>query len=380
MAFILQYIGKFIIPTDEVIFFRGVGIPPTGIYIYIYLYDYIYNYIYILYAYCLGVPITQILASKLGPTIHKPSKMKRSSAFRVSAGHRRLLRARGIPCSRWRKSRLIVSGVWAQCLHGAETCPVPFSVLKRLRTQAGRVASLAKPGVSPWLACSVGATQTVDPAFCLLLQRIRLFRLMWRDFPQARRRMQRGLVSLRCGNGGVSYLLARQLRSLEWLPVGLEVQDDLGRFFHLVETPLKAVRRVLESSWMDQVARNVSHRKSCGQVGKLDLGLSRTWMKYPLAEQSLLLVQCTGVTYTRDCLSHAVGLEVSRACPLCGMDDSRLHRAKFCEAVADLRPLFWHRWVPVTCRSTPGPMGCGTSRPRCAVGRPTPAVWVGLWR
>ena len=63
-------------------------------------------------------------------------------------------------------------------------------------------------------------------------------------------------------------------------------------------------------------------------------------MKYPLAEQSLLLVQCTGVTYTRDCLSHAVGLEVSRACPLCGMDDSRLHRAKFCEAVADLRAPF----------------------------------------
>ena len=60
-------------------------------------------------------------------------------------------------------------------------------------------------------------------------------------------------------------------------------------------------------------------------------------MKYPLAEQSLLLVQCTGVTYTRDCLSHAVGLEVSRACPLCGQDDSRLHRAKFCEVVADLR-------------------------------------------
>ena len=85
--------------------------------------------------------------------------------------------------------------------------------------------------------------QTVDPAFCLLLKRIRLFRLMWRDFPQAHRRMQRGLVSLRCGNGGVSYLLAKQLRSLEWLPLGLEVQDDVGRSFHLVEMPLNAVRR-----------------------------------------------------------------------------------------------------------------------------------------
>ena len=88
---------------------------------------------------------------------------------------------------------------------------------------------------------------------------------------------------------------------------------------------------------MDQVAKNMS-RKSCAEACQIDLGLSRTWMKYPLAEQSLL--QCTGVTYTRDCLSHAVGLDVSKACPLCGLDDSRLHRAKFCEAVSELRNPF----------------------------------------
>ena len=29
-CFIFPYIGNVIIPTDELIFFRGVGIPPTG--------------------------------------------------------------------------------------------------------------------------------------------------------------------------------------------------------------------------------------------------------------------------------------------------------------------------------------------------------------
>jgi len=34
MAFIFPYIGNVIIPTDELIFFRGVGQPPTrGIYL-----------------------------------------------------------------------------------------------------------------------------------------------------------------------------------------------------------------------------------------------------------------------------------------------------------------------------------------------------------
>ena len=88
-----------------------------------------------------------------------------------------------------------MSGIWPQCLHGSETCVVPKSVLKRLRTQAGRVASIAKQGVSPWLACSVGSPQLVDPEFCLLVQRLRLFRLMWRDFPDARPRMQKGLCA-----------------------------------------------------------------------------------------------------------------------------------------------------------------------------------------
>ena len=259
---------------------------------------------------------------------------------RVSLGHKRLLRAKGVSCSRWHKTRLVLSGVWPQCLHGAETCQVPLSVLKRLRTQAGRAVSLAKPGVSPWLACSVGAHQTVDPVYCLLIQRIRLFRLMWRDFPQGRARMRRELISLRGGTGGVSYLLAKQLRGFGWLTVGLEARDDHGRVINLVETPLKAVRRVLESSWMDQVAANLCHRKACEAIEHIDPEFSRVWIKFPLAEQSLLLTQVTGVTYTRDCLSHAVGLEVSRACPLCGMDDSRLHRVKFCEAVQHLRRPF----------------------------------------
>ena len=30
MAFIFPYIGNVIIPTDELMFFRGVGIPPTS--------------------------------------------------------------------------------------------------------------------------------------------------------------------------------------------------------------------------------------------------------------------------------------------------------------------------------------------------------------
>jgi hypothetical protein len=78
-------------------------------------------------------------------------------------------------------------------------------------------------------------------------------------------------------------------------------------------SPLKAVKAVLETSSLDQVAANIAHRKECAEVKHIDIQLSRTWMKYPLGEQALLLTQVTGVTFTRDCLSHAVGAEISRA-------------------------------------------------------------------
>eukprot|EP00435_Cladocopium_sp_Y103_P020844 s1782_g5.t1 len=256
---------------------------------------------------------------------------------RITAGHRRLQRARGMPGSKWQKSRLILSGIWPQCLHGSETCVVPKSVLKRLRTQAGRVASIAKPGVSPWLACSVGSPQVVDPEFCLLLQRLRLFRLMWRDFPASHARMQRGLSSLRSSTRGVSYLLAKQLRTFEWIVQGLVASDDHGRCFHLVNSPLKAVRRALETSWLQKVGRNVVHRKDCGEIDSIDAELTRVWQRFPLGERSLLLAQITGVTFTRDCLAHIEGAQVTVACPLCGEPDSRLHRAKFCVAGGELR-------------------------------------------
>lgn len=93
---------------------------------------------------------------------------------RVGEAHRRLKRVRSLPMARWQKCRLIRQGIWPQAFYGAETSVVPKSVFKRLRTQAGRAASVAKPGASPWLACSLGSWEPVDPEFCLLLQRLRL--------------------------------------------------------------------------------------------------------------------------------------------------------------------------------------------------------------
>ena len=96
-----------------------------------------------------------------------------------------------------------------------------------------------------------------------------------------------------------------------------------------VNTPLKAVKRVVESSWLQKVGSNLTHRKDCGEIQVIDAELSKVWQRFPLGDRSLLLSQLTGVTFTRDCLAHAEGVQVSNACPLCGEPNSRLHRGRW---------------------------------------------------
>ena len=58
--------------------------------------------------------------------------------LRVQVGHRRLQRAQGLPGSKWQKSRLVMTGIWPQCLHGTVVRPA----LCRSRSSKGFVHRL----------------------------------------------------------------------------------------------------------------------------------------------------------------------------------------------------------------------------------------------
>ena len=117
---------------------------------------------------------------------------------RVSKGHRRLMRVRG------RKCRLVLSSVFPQCLHAPESARVPDSVFQRLRSKVIQSLCLDGSVANPWLACSVAAPKNVDPEWNSLVSRIRLFRLVWKDFPNRRDLLQTGLYDHGSRNNGSS--------------------------------------------------------------------------------------------------------------------------------------------------------------------------------
>ena len=147
---------------------------------------------------------------------------------RVAKGHRRLLRLRGIPTSRFRKCRLVLSGVSPQSLHACEASWVPGSVFDRLRSKVVQALKLDGSGVNPYLACSVAAPKLVDPEFVALFSRIRLFRQLWRDFSDYRPILLARLASQGSRFKSPTDHLGRALRSLGW-----EFVD--GTFFRMVQ-------------------------------------------------------------------------------------------------------------------------------------------------
>lgn len=179
----------------------------------------------------------------------------------------------------------------------------------------------------------------------MLIQRIWLFRRVWRDLPAFRP----SLCSLLENPGryrSVTALLIQHLDDHLWSYQGeLVFEDCEQRRLHLLHTPIGHVKWLFSFSWMIQVTGHFAHRKHCDQMDILDPELSKVWMRCPVADRGLLLTQLTGVTYTADCLSSAQGLQTDERCPQCGQPDSRLHRAKECPATESLRQRF-ARLVP----------------------------------
>ena len=258
---------------------------------------------------------------------------------RVSSGHKRLLRLRGIPTSRFRKCHLILGGVYPHALHACEATWIPATTLVRLRSKVVKSLKFDGAGVNPLLVCAVAAPKVLDPEFLTLLSRVRLFRQLWRDFPDYQPILLARLSSAPVRFKTPTDHFVRALAALGWF-VKEEVWfvDSYGRRFSLVSTSLSQIRALLLRDWGQYVGRAVSHRKGLAQVESVDLEFSRPSKSLLPSERGLLCQLVRGRHFTMDARSKFAGSAVEEVCPHCGTcKDSREHRVFTCTAFHDLR-------------------------------------------
>ena len=227
---------------------------------------------------------------------------------RVASGHRRLLRLRGIPTSRFRKCRLILGGVFPHALHACEASWLPPTLLARLRSKVVKSLKLDGSGVNPFLACSVAAPKTVDPEWAALSSRIRLFRSLWKDFPEYRSMLIARLVEPGRRYRTPTDHLVRVLRGWGWECVeGATFQDAVGRR-SLVTSSLSHVMALLSWHWGSVIRDAVQHRKGLEQIGVVHVEGSRPSRGLLPSERGLLSQLVSGRHFTKDARSHFVEL------------------------------------------------------------------------
>ena len=109
----------------------------------------------------------------------------------------------------------------------------------------------------------------------------------------------------RPGYCGVTRRLFRTLASLGWYPhASLAFEDGSGRRFHLVLTTLDHIVHLLQTSWLEKVAENVSHRKGLQDLTTIDTMGLRHWRHLDPSARGLLRTQAAGVAFTAESRSH----------------------------------------------------------------------------
>ena len=284
------------------------------------------------------VPV-KLQARELGADIsYCCRKAARERNKRTTSGLGRMSRLHGLPGSVFRKTRLLLSGIFPHALHAAETSSTPKTVMQRLRSGAARAIGCRPKGASPWLACLLASYRCVDPEFVLAVNRMQLFRQIIKELPALAQFFLDGL-HLHSRRPGPSRLLVHALGAIGWSFVGDGIFADVaGRVFHICLTPLKHVQALVLSTWTEKVAAQVRHRKYLTELENVCVPLSQNTRHLLPFEKALVLQQQVGAFFSGEFTKH---IEASAAhCVHCGSPDSRVHRLRECPRSASWRTVF----------------------------------------
>ena len=267
-------------------------------------------------------------------------------------GIRRLHRLHFLPLSRAFRQRIILQGVWTQCLHACESVKICKTAWSKLRTAAAFGMGF-RCTRNPYLALAVVSLRILDPQFCAIVQSIQTCRNVGRYFPDHIDVMEECLCE-QSKFQGVIPLLQDRLMEIGWKYERCFTWRRLGNKFHLFLTNLKQTLSLLSQSWMCYVAQKVNHRKYLHEATSFRTFEFRHLKSLSIGQRNLLEFQMVGEQFTSDVTAH-FDHEGENKCKWCGLADSKQHRFESCEAFSHIRqrhPGILHIWnrLPLEAR------------------------------
>ncbi len=253
---------------------------------------------------------------------------------RFQEGIRRLNRLHFLPLSRAFRQRIILQGVWTQCLHACESVKICQTAWSKLRTAAAFGMGF-RCTRNPFLALAVVTNRILDPQFCAIIQSLQTCRNVGRFFPDHIDVMEMCLRE-RSKFQGVVALLDDRLLEIGWKYEQNFTWTRSGNRFHLFLSNMKHILNVQSQSWMCYVAKKVRHRKYLHEATSFRTFDFRHLKGLTFGQRNLLEFQMVGEQFTADVTTH-FDPEGENKCKWCGLPDSKQHRFESCAAFSHVR-------------------------------------------
>ena len=240
-------------------------------------------------------------------------------------------------CSYSQKLRAIRCAAWPKALHGVAATSLSTATYATLRSGAMRGLRADAAGANPAVHLGLVESIDLDPQGWALLQTLRLTRDC--GCPD---RVEQVLADVAGGDpnvplNSITQTLCMRLQGLGWHVDARGHIHDLVGSFSLFGISMAELKFRIELHWPLVVEAQTLHRRCFQELGQVDTGDTRAWMRMlDVPDRALFRKLLNGTHITQDGKMHCQEAS-SDVCPYCPCSDSRYHRFWECERFASLR-------------------------------------------
>ena len=265
---------------------------------------------------------------------------RQSRNHRLQAGLDRLDRLRRQPRAVLNKARLVQTGVWPQCLYGAEGHSHSLSEFSQLRGTAARAIVGQHQVMSPHLALVALADVVQDPfVYCLERQLTAFRRACLHDPDTAMEVLQ---VASSPGVPKRAHGPATAL-CISLVRLGLTLTSDTwlkgldNTRVRLDTCQVSDIKALLQRSWALYVQNQVSHRNGLLQAPPVySTPVVRLLGKFTGPEQAVLMRHVSGA-FSSAAAKQRWAQDADGCCALCGRRQTKWHKFTACPALEHAR-------------------------------------------
>ena len=270
-------------------------------------------------------------------------RLRGKADVRLDEGKQRLDKLRKQPRPLLSKVRLLLGGIWPQCLFGMHVKVLPRATLDQLRSKASKSLYQTGPSQSPLLVLSSVVEAQADPEVFLLIQSAMAVRRLFVTDPRRAALVLQAACDYEEGSPvlGPATAFAAMFGRNQWeiTETGWCMGPGMFSFSDKCGSR-RQISRAIQAAWTYELGSKLAHRNGLHNLGAVS------------GRDTLAVVRslpASGHPNAVNCISGGHMSASSKAqwdplqdpcCPFCGHRDTKAHRAYDCPLFGPIRVVF----------------------------------------